>query len=436
MAPYGYGYYWIIGIGLKVFGYQLWFGRALSLIAFMICLACVGRIVWLLTQNRQAIVTAILILLSLFPVQAWIALHRPDLPALALSMLGLWLAFEEDEHNNLKTRIFLNVIVLCLVSAFFFKQTIILPICIVIALYFQKRKYKSAVYALFMFIGVVLLIATSLNRTSGGGYFLQHYSLAHEIPYSYTASIQMIARLVREPATALFLIAIITLLFLSLKRFNLSLLQKKSESVKEQALSILASPRVLVFAYFSLSLTLGFVTSTRRGANVNYYIEASLVGSVALALAWDSLRIRVHQRVIFYLWIALVTLASMFQLARIARGEYFRWQSVPYYKEIVATLENNTAPNTVCISAYPELALLAGREYHFGDWMQYNDGRSEELKKIFWQAMASEKYSAVIWPDATLADSFPGYRLIPMKALPPQKFYPIYLFVADHKVAQ
>jgi len=437
MAPYGYFYYLLIGLGLKLFGYQFWFGRALSLIATVICLICIGRITWLLTQKRQPVFVTVLVFLSLFPVQAWIALHRPDLPALALAFVGLWLVFEVDKPSIMRISLALGVIVFCLASAFFFKQTILLPTCIVTIRCLQSGQRKIAFFLLLEIAALIALIAILLNQTSERGYYFQHFVLAQEIPYDYSTSVWMVARLIKEPSTLLFLIAAIALLFSCFNIFGpLSLRQRYRDVTKEAVFSLLRSPKLLVLLYFVMSLTLGFITSARRGSNVNYFLEASLIGSIAIALAWDSFTRRVPQKVIYGLLISLITLTSVVQLTRVVRGEYFRWQSLPYYKEIVATLKNSTDPGSVCISAYPELATFADREYHFGDWIQYNDGRSKDLGEVFWRAVASKKYHVVIWPDMTFSDSFPNYRLFLMKHPPPQKFYPVYLFVSDSAITQ
>jgi hypothetical protein len=42
MAPYGIVYYELIGLGTKLFGLQLWFGRLASMLAAAICLVVLG----------------------------------------------------------------------------------------------------------------------------------------------------------------------------------------------------------------------------------------------------------------------------------------------------------------------------------------------------------------------------------------------------------
>src|SRR5262249_26943066 len=73
--------------------------------------------------------------------------------------------------------------------------------------------------------------------------------------------------------------------------------------------------------------------------------------------------------------------------------------------------------------------------YHFGDWMQYVDGRSPDLTELFRRTMERNLYPAVIWSDEKLSGTFPQYRLVPMKQSPPSGFYPVYLYVLDKRMA-
>src|SRR5262245_12178050 len=53
MAPFGYFYYLLVGIGLRVFGWQLWFGRLLSIVSAIVCVGCIAKIAWTLTRDRR-----------------------------------------------------------------------------------------------------------------------------------------------------------------------------------------------------------------------------------------------------------------------------------------------------------------------------------------------------------------------------------------------
>jgi hypothetical protein len=115
-----------------------------------------------------------------------------------------------------------------------------------------------------------------------------------------------------------------------------------------------------------------------------------------------------------------------------ARAESYRWRSLPYYQEVVARLAREVRADDLCVSVHPELVLAAGRKFHFGDWIQYQDGRSAELRQIYDEAMSSKHYAAIITLGAKGADP-PGYRLVPMKQTAHEKYYPVFLYLREAK---
>jgi hypothetical protein len=52
VAPYGYFYYFIIGLGLEIFDMQFWFGRTITVLAAIVCVICVGKIVMLMVDRK------------------------------------------------------------------------------------------------------------------------------------------------------------------------------------------------------------------------------------------------------------------------------------------------------------------------------------------------------------------------------------------------
>src|SRR5262249_2264678 len=108
------------------------------------------------------------------------------------------------------------------------------------------------------------------------------------------------------------------------------------------------------------------------------------------------------------------------------------WRSLPYYNEVVATLAREVPANDLCVSVHPELVLAAGRKFHFGDWIEYQDGRSAELQQIYDEAMSSKRYAAIITLGGKGADP-PGYHLAPMRQSPHEKYYPVFLYLRDTK---
>src|SRR5262249_6175240 len=53
MAPYGYFYYLTIGVGLRLFGWQFWFGRALTVLSAVVCVICVAGVTRAVTSDRR-----------------------------------------------------------------------------------------------------------------------------------------------------------------------------------------------------------------------------------------------------------------------------------------------------------------------------------------------------------------------------------------------
>lgn len=438
MAPYGYVYYLVVGLGLKLFGMQLWFGRLLSVVATSVCIVCVWRISFSLTGMRRAASFAVIVALASAVLQSWVAVQRPDLIALSLAFAGLTLVFESgDEADRIGFRTLLMAILFAL--AFFTKQTVVFPAFVASARYLQLDKKRNAWFVLLATIALATFTIFVLNWGDQKGHWEQHYILAAGIPHSYHAAVQMSAHWLTSPHLwgAIF---ILSLLFVK------NLVPRAEGSVLSTAgrmnlyplnpVQLLKSPEILVFSYFISALALAFVTSARRGANINYYLESVFVLSIvsAISLRWLS----EDQALGKYLLplTLLFVLGGLIQSLRIVRGEYFRWQSLPYYKEIVFRLNQSTSPESVSISIYPELVVAAGRKYHFGDWIQYVDGRSDRLEQVFQSAVESDRYAAIIWFDKNAINNMPGYELVTTTHPPPERYYPAYLFIRGRSASR
>jgi 4-amino-4-deoxy-L-arabinose transferase-like glycosyltransferase len=425
MAPYGYLYYLMIGLGLRLFGLQLWLGRLMSILAAAVIVICVWRISMSLTRKPQAAAFAVVVFLSSITLQSWIAVQRPDLPALALAFAGIALVFRRDDRPD-KIDLKSLLIASLFAAAFFFKQTFILPPLVAFARYLQMGRRRQAIFVLIATVSLCGLGMAALNANAQAGHFWQSFTLTRTIPHSYSQAVQMLAALLKSPSVwVLFIIA-------GLFAFDVSDLRnrKTQENIEHAEFSwrTLKSPGLLMCAYFIAAGALAFITSSRVGANVNYYLEPGVVISIITSIVWARLS---HGRRFYRglpLLLLLFALSGLFQMARGARGEYFRWQGLSYYNEIVSTLSGLTQSQSVSISVYPELSAAAGREYHFGDWIQYLDGRSSELQKVFREAIETKSYTAIIWHEKD-ANLFPGYSLAPMSAPLPERFYHVYLYV-------
>ncbi len=421
-APYGYLYYLTVGGGLRLFGWQFWFGRALTILAAGICVYCLMRTVWRLTENRQSLLISALAFLSTITLHHWLGVHRPDLPALALAFAALMLVFTSREKTDQIGFRLLSVVGL-LASGFFFKQTMLLPIGVAAARYWQLGKHKSAWSVLAGTTLVIAIVALALNATSDGGYFWQHFTLLQQVPHSYAMAGHWLASLFKSPMT-----------WMALSLFSAALIGgKRSISPTPDNLKLcLRSPNYLWGCYFIVASAFAFVTSARTGAYINYYLEPSLVAAVLVGLAWKKLSTVDRWKRIYPALTLIILLAGVFEFSRMARAETYRWRSLPYYRELVTALKNNTPPDGICISVHPELVVAAGREFQFGDWIQYHDGRSSELRRKFDGAIGSGRYAAIVWLKSD-DPALPAYNAVTLQTPLPEKYYPVFLLLPEHK---
>ena len=435
MAPYGPVYYFIIGLGLKLFGYQFWFGRAVSVVAMIVCLVCVAHITVSMTrrndetaEKREAVLVAILVAVSSLPMQSWIAMQRPDFIALAFAFAGLTLVFQSSPETPDRITGRSWLVVALFIAAYFCKQTTFLAVGVAALRCFQLGKPKQAVFIPAMTVIICALIILALNVTQESGHFWQHWVLARDVPRRMKQIVRNSQIMLGAAATWIIALVIIVPV---LVRLTLLLVRRelKSSINRTSLLDALKSPVMLVGAYLVAASAIAFATSSLAGAIINYWLEASFVASIVFALTWT----RIHssaggERRWPLLILLCLTLGSGYMLQHIGRREYFRWSSLPYYDEIVSTLSRSTAPGDTCFSQFPEVAVYAGRAYHFGDSYQYIDGRSVELKNLFREALASKRYAEIVW---TRNRQFPGYRYVPTSTPHPEKGYRFYLYVRE-----
>ncbi len=413
LSAYGALYYGLVGLGLKTFGLQLWFGRLLSLGAAAVCVLCVGRIVWRITGRVEAALLAAAAAMGQFPLQLWVATQRSDLVGLGFSLGGLTLTVEGSDRRDSIDVSMASAAVL-LGAGFFCRQTLLLPILAAITVTFCSGRPRRGAFLALTTGGILAFGVLVLDLTSEGGYLWQHWTLPQGIPRSLAGSFRIFVDLVHAPST-LVLIAMCAWFALA----------RRGGGATGPELPGLAAT---VFVYAALAAVFALITASFKGANVNYWLEACLVSSMALGILWERFRLRGGAGRL-YCWVVVVLfLASGLSLARFVRGEYFRWNSLPYYRELVATLNESVPKGEVCISEYPELVTAAGLEYHFNDYVQYGDGRSDMLVNVFREAIASRRYACLISLDPS---PIPGYRLVRMQAPAPMKFRHAYLHLRD-----
>jgi hypothetical protein len=308
-------------------------------------------------------------------------------------------------------------LVLLAAAAFFTKQTFLLAPAIIALRFAQLKKWREGV--LFVSSLAVLIAAGmfALNYTSSGGYLWQHFLHAEKLPLSFGKSAEVLFEMLKAPT---FLFSIIFLIVFGYRNRTFNLAEK------------IRSPEFTLFTYLLLSLAWAFVSSGRQGGGPNYYIENSFALAIGGALAFQNFRKSASPRLAFAL-VILLGFGCVFQQARVLRGEYFRWQSLSYYREVFEMVGKLTPPGSRCISIYPELVVWNGCEFNFDDFEEYDGGWTPELRAIFEREVTAGNYAVIIWYNDKLHERFPNYRLVPMSQKLPERYYPVFLYARETK---
>jgi Dolichyl-phosphate-mannose-protein mannosyltransferase len=423
MTPYGIVFYSLLAVGVKLFGFQLWWGKLLSVLALTGCLWAIFNITKRLTENnKEAALFSCLVGLAMFPMQSTIAVIRSsDMIAAAFSLTAFLFTLSLAEDKKTKVwRIFGIALLLC--AAFFTKQTALLPIVFISLRFLQTGKWREAALIVSIFAILTAGGIYLLNYTSSGGYLWQHFTHARRLPYSFGDSVRFFIIMLKTPA--FFFFGVFLVFFGYRKReifykFN-----------RDKLLRVLRSPKSLILLYLAFSLGWAFLSAGRIGANVNYYTESSFVAAIVCGLIYADFKRNALPRWALAM-IALFTLGGAFQQARILRGEYFRWESLSYYREMFETVGKLTPPGSLCVSALPEFVVWNGCAFHFDDYSEYREGWSPELREIFEREIKAGNYAVIIWDNDNLQSKFPNYRLVPMSRKKPEKYFTNYLYVPE-----
>jgi hypothetical protein len=417
MSPYGVFYYAVVGLGFKIFGVQFWFARFISLLSVIVCIVCIGKIIGEITQNRHLAILGGFLFLSLFPVPFWIGVQRPDMLALALALVGMMLALTMTPQGRGSNIIFLILQSLFISAAILTRQTSILPVALISAWYLFNRRYLQLTSFLILTAGFLAFVSFLMNQSSNGGYIWQQYVMPSTVHKNFGLALSHLLSLMTTPTIwgAIFL-AVLAWVIRGRKTAD-------DASPGQDHRSTL--PLRLFFAYFILSLLLSVVTSSRVGANLNYYLEFSAGLAMIVPLYLSSVANTVTPSRSYLYILIFILLSVSLQDVRIFRGEYYRWQALPYYREIVSVIEQKTDKQQPVFSYYPELAVAADRSYYFNDFVQY-DGRAPKQHEIFQQVLKSGELGAIV---TGYKDTPEGYYKYPLSTPDPQKYYTVYLFL-------
>lgn len=440
-SPYGYLYYLLVGSGLKLFGLQFWFGRLLGAAAAAGCGWTLNRFLKTMEISKMPRAAAGLVFFSSTVVQLWIGYQRVDFIALFLGTAALLLIRQRILEGRGETsgspRWSEAGAVLLLVAAVFCKHTFILPVIIGFLLYlaagYTKPAFRLAFLVGTLFGGAALI----LNYTSGGAYYLQHFYFTRFIPGNLERGLALLQTLVVSPF-GLVLYGLLPGLTGWLVFSHLRTLQKNREQAPETGAGEGGEfPELPVFwdgsrllpvlgLYFIFSLAVSVLTSSREGASLNYYAEFIWVTAILAGCCFEVLGDRRRRLLLILILLA----GSLINLVRVGRGEYFRWQALPYYQEIMGELGGaGINDSDVCFGNYSEYAAYSGCRYYFNDWMQYTDGRSAEMKSLFEEKYRAGTYRALLLHDNRGENLPAGCRLVETKNQPPDKAGRIFLYL-------
>ncbi len=303
-SAYGALYYASIGLGVWAFGLQLWFGRVLSLASQVMLVLTVGWLVRRLTGKRHAAVLATLACLSSTPLLYWVAFQRSDVPGLALATVGLALTATCEQTD--RRWWFRSVLGGLLMSAgFFTKQVFVLCVPISLLVCFARGWVWPGLAALTTTVIVNILGVTTVQLHSDGGYLWQYLELPRGLEASASRALSSVTPLLLSAPT---LIAASLLL---------SSLGRRRKEIQH-------SDWVFV-GFAGASLAIGLILARFKGSNLNYFLETSV--ALALILGLFAARLRANARCVLAL---IMTLGGLAYGVRTLRGEYFRWQSLPY----------------------------------------------------------------------------------------------------------
>lgn len=419
MTPYGIFFYVLMAVGVKLFGFQIWFGRILSVLALAVCIYSAGKITKRITTNKEAFWFVHLAILAMFPLQIWIGFMRADLIAAAFGLTALQLVFGLDKENKVSVLKFAGI-VFCAAAAFFTKQPYILPTAFVFLRFLQLKKWREGIVFALCILILTASVMFFLNYTSAGGFFWQHFTHAETLPYGFENSIRVFGEMLKQPSFSFSII--FTAIFVIWKSGKLRQIDRA------EFFKLLSSPQILILFYILVTGLFSFFSSGREGGNANYYIENSFALAIGGAFIYDAFR-RETAKKWAMAFVLLIALSGIFQIFRVLRGEYFRWQSLSYYQELFETTEKFIPPNGTCISINPELVVWNGCSFNFDDFEEYQGNWSPALRGIFEREINQGRYAVIIWYHDKLHLNFPNYRLVPMSQKPPERFYPAYLYV-------
>ena len=323
MSPYGIIYYVVVGLGLKLFGLQFWFARTLSFLCTIVCSLCIAKLIYRHTKKSNMAILGVILFIGQFPVQFWVGVQRPDMLALALSLVGITMAMSNNPKNSSLLLIILQASLIS--AAILVRQTCVIPVLIISLWYLSQKAY----FKLFVFISSMLIIISavmySLNHTSAGGYLWQQFILPASVAKDYSFGFKKFISFLTAPITISSLILWI-LFYINAKGKDLEKAENNGDDLSQGSLY-----RNMLLIYALFALLVAMITASRPGANINYYLEVAAAMSIVIPLYGAKMNQEVRTKRIYPVILFIVGMSFSVRGMQVCSGEYYRWKSKSYY---------------------------------------------------------------------------------------------------------
>lgn len=245
----------ILAAGIRTFGDGYVFGRALAAVATVICALCIYGIVVRLQGSRTAGGIASLLFLASPFVFAWSNMVRVDLPALALTLTGLWALISFPRR----------ALGACLAAALFTlaafsRQTYLVAGPLAATCWLLATDRRRVLLFLVVYLSALLLAFLLLNQITNNGFYLN--TIGSNLQTFDFSRLAMVA-----PKLVIWFVVLLALALLEFYR----------------AVRFRLPAAILLSAYFTGSLA-STIAYGKEGADINYFLEST----AALALITGS----------------------------------------------------------------------------------------------------------------------------------------------------
>ena len=255
LSCYGPAYYWLAGAAAKASGvpHSVVPGRAVALAAGLLAAALAAVIAARRTQNAEIGLAAALMFLASRPVEEWFPYARVDTLALVGSAAA-FLAVRPRARGAVLPALFIVAGSLAKPTAAFSAAPIALHLL-------ANRRYRDAA----MFAALVALLGGlvwGVAEWASDGFFLTSVLKGNRNPLVLWRGYAHTCAFLSSPIGAGALTVCVALWVVSPGRFA----------------------RSLFSLGFAISLAIAAVASCKKGAEINYFLEPALLGSLAIAV--------------------------------------------------------------------------------------------------------------------------------------------------------